>query len=120
MTQKITSLCFKLQSYAKSSQITCRCKMYIEKSRFHFLFRKQCRCLIPMHLVNYHTIYPERPTEYLHWVGDVRIVFFSGLAVRRGKPHEELKKVIDKLGQSSVHCVVFHEEVMLFTFDQKV
>lgn len=37
--------------------------------------------------------------------------FFSGLAVRRGKPHEELKKVIDKLGQSSVHSVVFHEEV---------
>ena len=37
--------------------------------------------------------------------------FFSGLAVRRGKPHEELKKMIDKLGQSSVHSVVFHEEV---------
>ena len=46
--------------------------------------------------------------------------FFSGLAVRRGKPHEELKKMIDKLGQSSVHSVVFHEEVMLFAFDQKV
>lgn len=37
--------------------------------------------------------------------------FFSGLAVRKGKPHEELKKMIDMLGQSSVHSVVFHEEV---------
>lgn len=85
--------------------------MYIEKSWFHFLFRKQCRCLIPMHLVNYRTIYPEHPTEISPlgwWCEDF---FFSGLAVRRGKPHEELKKVIDKLGQSSVHSVVFHEEV---------
>ncbi|XP_061166164.1 eIF-2-alpha kinase GCN2-like [Saccostrea echinata] len=35
----------------------------------------------------------------------------SGLAVRRGKPEEELKKMIDTLGQSSVQAIVFHEEV---------
>lgn len=42
-------------------------------------------------------------------------VFSSGLAVRKGKPHEELKKMIDMLGQSSVHSVVFHEEVCVGT-----
>lgn len=36
---------------------------------------------------------------------------FSGLAVRRGKPAEELKKMIETLGQSLVHSVVFHDEV---------
>ncbi|XP_048732268.2 eIF-2-alpha kinase GCN2-like [Ostrea edulis] len=35
----------------------------------------------------------------------------SGLAVRRGKPAEELKKMIETLGQSLVHSVVFHDEV---------
>ena len=87
--------------------------MYIEKSRFFFLFCKQCRCLIPMHLVitklpHYlsRTYNRNISTGLVMWE-----FFFSGLAVRRGKPHEELKKVIDKLGQSSVHSVVFHEEV---------
>jgi hypothetical protein len=40
---------------------------------------------------------------------------FSGLAVRRGKPAEELKKMIETLGQSMVHSVVFHEEVTVLT-----
>lgn len=48
-------------------------------------------------------------------VSDQWLFFSSGLAVRKGKPHEELKKMIDMLGQSSVHSVVFHEEVCVDT-----
>lgn len=57
---------------------------------------------------------PHRTKFLLESIQDLRKnlkIRGSGLAVRKGKPHEELKKMIDMLGQSSVHSVVFHEEV---------